>query len=292
MPKGLGGELGYVESRNLIFEGRYYGSQVERLPTLAAELVAVNVDVIVTGAPPAPEEARRAIAAIPIVMTLHGDPVDSGLVASLAIPGGNVSGLSTVTVDSTGKRLQLLKEAVPGVNRLAVLQDPTFPTAPLELKEVERAARSLKLQTRLRKACDSSEFASVFSAMTQDRAQALVTIGSNTSPIACSARWRHKAENREGVRTGHRALAAAARGRGDPMTRASSRAAMLPYRSDRCDDSDESPFTARRSAARASSRVESSVGSGELASLMISGISVHPSTTASHPSSFRRPMTR
>ena len=111
-------ELGYVEGQNALIEGRYYGDRVDRLPDLAAELVRVPVDVIVTGAVPAPEAARKATSAIPIVMAgLHPDPVRSGLVASLARPGGNVTGLAGVGLEFRGKQLQLLKEALPYLRR-------------------------------------------------------------------------------------------------------------------------------------------------------------------------------
>ncbi len=98
-------ELGYVEGQNIRIEGRFYGDRTERLPALAAELVRIKVDVIVAGAAPAPEAAQRATSTIPIVMLAHTDPVGSGLVASLARPGGNVTGLSTLSPEVMGKRL-------------------------------------------------------------------------------------------------------------------------------------------------------------------------------------------
>jgi putative ABC transport system substrate-binding protein len=142
-------ELGYVEGQNILIKGRFYGDRNERLPALAAELVRLKVDVIVAGAPPAPEAAQRATSTIPIVMTIHADPVGSGLVASLASPGRNVTGLSTLSPELMGKRLQLLKEAVPGISRVAVLSDPTIPTHALDLREAEVAARSLKVQLQV-----------------------------------------------------------------------------------------------------------------------------------------------
>ena len=110
-------ELGYVEGQNILVEGRWYGDHTDRLPALAAELVRLKVDVIVAGAPPAPEAAQRATSTIPIVMANHSDPVESGLVASLAKPGKNVTGLSTLAPELVGKRLQLLKEVVPEISR-------------------------------------------------------------------------------------------------------------------------------------------------------------------------------
>src|SRR5215475_3564028 len=117
-------ELGYVEGQNILVEGRFYGDHTDRLPALAGELVRLKVDVIVAGTAPAPEAARRATSTIPIVMATHTDPVGSGLVASLARPGRNVTGLSTLGPELAGKRLQLLKEAVPGISRVAMLSNP------------------------------------------------------------------------------------------------------------------------------------------------------------------------
>ena len=172
-------ELGYVEGKNVLIEGRFYGDRTERLPTLAAELVRIKVDVIVAGAPPAPEAAQRATSTIPIVMTNHFDPVGSGLVASLARPGRNVTGLSSLSPELVGKRLQLLKEAVPGISRVAVLSDPAVPINALLLRATEVAARSLKVQLQVLEARVPSDFASAFSAMTKDRAGALIALGGN-----------------------------------------------------------------------------------------------------------------
>jgi len=170
-------ELGYVEGQNILVEGRFYGDHTDRLPALAAELVRLNVDVIVAGPQPAPEAAQRATSTIPIVMTFHNDPVGSGLVASLASPGGSVTGLSSLSPELMGKRLQLLKEAVPGISRVAVLSDPTIPTHALDLREAEVAARSLKVQLQVLEARAPSDFASAFSAMTKGRAGGLILLG-------------------------------------------------------------------------------------------------------------------
>jgi len=121
-------KLGYVEGQNILVEGRWYGDHTDRLPALAAELVRLKVDVIVAGAPPAPEAAQRATSTIPIVMANHSDPVGSGLAGSLAKPGKNVTGLSTLAPELVGKRLQLLKEVIPGISRVAVLSNPTIPS--------------------------------------------------------------------------------------------------------------------------------------------------------------------
>ena len=169
--------LGYVEGQNILIEGRFYGDRTERLPALAVELVRLKVDVIVAQGPPAPEAAQRATSTIPIVMTVHQDPVESGLVASLARPGRNVTGPSVLTTELVGKRLQLLKEVVPGLSRVAVLWDPTHPTAKRQLNEAEVAARSLKVQLQVLEARAPGDFAGAFSAMTNGRAGGLILLG-------------------------------------------------------------------------------------------------------------------
>ena len=172
-------ELGYVEGRNILVEGRWYGDRTDRLPALAAELVRLKVDVIVAGAAPAPEAAQRATSTIPIVMANYTDPVGSGLAVSLAKPGKNVTGLSTIAPELVGKRLQLLKEAVPGISRVAVLWNPTVTAQALELREAEVAARSLKVQLHVLEARAPSDFAGAFSALTEDRAGGVLILTSS-----------------------------------------------------------------------------------------------------------------
>jgi len=123
-------ELGYVEGRNIVVERRYSEGRSERLPALAAELVRLKVDVIVAAAM-TPVAAKRATATIPIVMTNNSDPVGLGLVTTLARPGGNVTGLSLLTVELVGKQLELLKRAVPKASRVAFLTNPSNPAAAL-----------------------------------------------------------------------------------------------------------------------------------------------------------------
>jgi len=113
-------ELGYVEGKNIIIEYRNAGGKFDRLPALAAELVRLKVDLIVTGGPPSARAAKEATATIPIVMIQVGDPVGSGFVASLARPGGNITGLSGLAPELSGKRLELLKEIIPKLSRAAV----------------------------------------------------------------------------------------------------------------------------------------------------------------------------
>jgi len=136
-------ELGYVEGQNLTIERRFSEGKAERLPGLAADLVRLKVDVIVAASGPAPLAAQSVTKTIPIVMTNQADPVASGLVASLARPGGNITGLSLLSAEIVGKQLALLKEAIPRVSRVAVLRNPTNKDHALLLKEVEVAANVL-----------------------------------------------------------------------------------------------------------------------------------------------------
>jgi putative tryptophan/tyrosine transport system substrate-binding protein len=172
---------GHVEGRNIVIEGRYYGDAIERLPALAAELVRMPVDVIVVGAVPAPEIAKRATSTIPIVLTNHSDPVGSGLVKSLAKPAGNITGVSVTNVGS--KRLQLLKEAIPNLTHVVVLVDST---GEFHLSELELVARSLGVQLEVVEVRAPSEFAEAFSTATRKRAGALIVFGGIVS-------FRHRA---------------------------------------------------------------------------------------------------
>jgi len=172
-------ELGYVEGQNILVEGRWYGDHTDRLPALAAELVRLNVDVIVAGTAPAPEAAQRATSAIPIVMAIHTDPIVSGLVASLAKPGKNVTGLSPLGPELVGKRLQLLKEVVPGISRVVVLSNPSDTTQALLLRNAHVAARSLKVRLQVLEARAPSDFAGAFSAMAKERTGGVIILTSS-----------------------------------------------------------------------------------------------------------------
>ena len=171
--------LGYIEGQNIVVEERWYGDKIERLPALADDLVKLRVDVIVVGTQPAPEAAKRATATIPIVMMYHGDPVGSGLVGSFAKPGGNVTGMSLNSLALRGKQLQLLKEAVPKLTRVAVLSNPTVTFRELEMRELDNAARSLNIQLQFVEARASSEFAEAFSVATKGRANAVLVLSSS-----------------------------------------------------------------------------------------------------------------
>ena len=171
-------ELGYVEGQNITIEHRSSEGKYERLPDLAAELVRLKVDVIVAPALQPPLAAKQATRTIPIVMLSAVDPVGSGLVASLARPGGNITGLtSLVGPEIAGKQLELLKEAVPKVSRVAVLWNPANPVHPLLLGEAKVAARSLGVQLQLLEARGPDEFEGAFAAMKRERAGALFVPG-------------------------------------------------------------------------------------------------------------------
>ena len=141
-------ELGYVEGKSIVIEWRSAEGKLDRLPSLAAELVRLKVDVIVTAGPLPTRAAKEATTTIPIVMTNEGDPVGTGFVASLARPGGNITGLSTLAPERSGKRLELLKEIIPRLSRVAVFGTSTLPGNAQSLKEVELAAGAfgVKLQ--------------------------------------------------------------------------------------------------------------------------------------------------
>ncbi|MBM2844102.1 MAG: transporter substrate-binding protein [Anaerolineales bacterium] len=170
-------ELGWVEGENLIFEWRWADGKNERLPALAAELVQRKVDLIVAPTEPAALAAKNATSSVPIVMIFVGDPVGSKLVASLARPGGNVTGTTfTPTLEILGKRLALLKEAVPHASRVAILSNPANPSHARELREVEAAARPLRLQLHRLGARSPEEFDSVFVAMVRERPDGLLVL--------------------------------------------------------------------------------------------------------------------
>ena len=171
-------DLGYVEGQNITIEHRSSEGKFDRLPDLAAELVRLKVDVIVTPALQNALAAKQATRTIPIVMASSGDPVGAGLVASLARPGGNVTGLSVLGFEIVGKQIELLKEIVPEVSRMAVLGNPTSQEVyPLWLGQVKVAARSLGVQLQTLEARGPDDFERAFAAMTRERAGALFVLG-------------------------------------------------------------------------------------------------------------------
>ena len=169
-------ELGYIEGQTIAIAQRYADGRPERLPALAAELVRLKVDVIVTGGPPAPEAAKQATGTIPIVFAVAADPVAAGLVASLARPGGNVTGLASISGEVVGKELELLKDAAPKVSRVAVLQNPSNDSHPHTLREAEGAARTLGLQLHIVRARTPNEIEAAFTAMRSQRAGGVLVL--------------------------------------------------------------------------------------------------------------------
>ena len=168
-------ELGYVEGKNIVIEYRYAEGKLERLPDLAAELVRLKVDVIVTAGGPAILAAKKASATIPIVFAAASDPVGTGLVSSLARPGGNITGLCHMAPDLDGKRLELLKEAFPKVARVAFLWQSSGTRGNLPLTEMEAAAKALGLKLLSLPVRSLDDFDSAFARAKRDGAQALIT---------------------------------------------------------------------------------------------------------------------
>jgi ABC-type uncharacterized transport system substrate-binding protein len=167
-------ELGYVEGKNIVIEYRSVEGRDERYPDLATELVRLQVDVILTRGTPATLAAKNATGTIPVIMTGIGDPVGSGIVASLARPAGNITGLSGLTVELFVKRVELLKELVPGAVRIAALFDMNNPVNSPSWKKVETAARSLGLQPQLFDVRTPGDVRSAFGAAIRQHADALI----------------------------------------------------------------------------------------------------------------------
>src|SRR5262245_4316867 len=170
-------QLSYVEGKNIIIEFRYAEGKFDRLPDLAAEIVHLKVDVIVVANPEAIHAAKRATETIPIVMVGPGDPVRLGLIASLARPGGNLTGLSFISIELTGKRLELLKEAFPRISRVAVLRTPGA-AQEQQAKEIEVAGQTLGIQVQYVHVQTPDDFENAFSAITKGRADALLILRS------------------------------------------------------------------------------------------------------------------
>jgi putative tryptophan/tyrosine transport system substrate-binding protein len=170
-------DLGYIEGQNLIIEYRYAEGKLDRLPELAAELVRLKVDAIFVQSTPAVQAAKKATTTIPIV-SVSGDPVGLGLVASLARPGGNVTGLANLTSELAGKRLELLKEVVPRISRVAVLWNPDASSSALRMRETDAAAASLGIKLQPVEVRAANDFERAFSALKRERADALFPLRS------------------------------------------------------------------------------------------------------------------
>jgi len=169
-------DLGYVEGRNITIEYRFAEGQDDRLPALVAELIRLHVDIMVTDGEEAILAAQHATTTIPIVMAVSSDPVGIGYVASLARPGGNITGLSFMLTEVSGKRLELLQEAVPKLSHVAVLWNPTNPNSMLGFKETQTAAHALGLPLQSLEVRGPDEFDQAFAAMTREHADALVVL--------------------------------------------------------------------------------------------------------------------
>jgi putative ABC transport system substrate-binding protein len=170
-------DLGYMEGQNIVIEPRWGEGQVERLPALVAELVALKVDCLVTSGTQASQAAKHATTTIPIVMT-SSDPVGTGLVTSLARPGGNITGLAFMNPDLSGKRLELLKEVVPRLSRVAILWHGGHPGALLAMKETEAAGHVLGVQLQALEVRGANDFERAFAAATREGAEALSVLPS------------------------------------------------------------------------------------------------------------------
>ena len=169
-------ELGYVEGRNIVIEYRWAEGQYERFPVLIAELLARKVDVIVTAGTPATQAVKQATTSVPLVMVAVGDPVATGIVASLRRPGGNITGLTSISEDLEGKRLELLREVLPTVSRVAVLWNPDNQTLLAELKEIRAAAQVLGMKVQAWEVRTPVELEKMFNALVTERPGALLVM--------------------------------------------------------------------------------------------------------------------
>src|SRR5262245_41743491 len=203
-------ELGWTEGRNVAIEYRWPEGRNDRVAEIAVELVRIKVDVIVTTGTPAALAAQQATSVIPVVMTTVADPVGSGLVASLARPGGNVTGLSLQQADLAGKRLELLREVIPALRRLAILANIGNPNAVPEMGEVRAAARTLGLEVAVFEVRRTEDIAPAFEALIKDRSEALYVVGDSLlrtnrirlNTLALGARLPTSYTNREFVEVG------------------------------------------------------------------------------------------
>ncbi len=169
-------ERGYIEGKNIVIEYRYGEGKLDRVPPLAAELVRLKLDVIVTGGPTDTRAAKQATTTLPIVMAQDSDPVGSGFIASLARPGGNVTGLSTLAPELSGKQLELLKEIVPKLSRVAVLGNSTEPGNAQMVREIELAAGAFGVQLQSLEVQSPKDIETAFSAIKKERAGAFIVL--------------------------------------------------------------------------------------------------------------------
>jgi len=169
-------QLGYMEGKNLTVEFRSVEAKPDRISAVIAELIRLNVDVLVAVTQPTVQAAQQATRSIPIVMCGVGDPVATGLVASLGRPGGNITGLSGLSPELSAKRLELLREAFPRASKVAVLWNPTNPSNAPQIRDLQDAARALRLQLQLLKVSAPQDLEGAFQAATRERAGALIVL--------------------------------------------------------------------------------------------------------------------
>jgi putative tryptophan/tyrosine transport system substrate-binding protein len=173
-------DLSYVEGKNILIEFRYAEGKRDRVPSLVAELVQLKVDMLISGDSGTIHAAKEATKTIPIVMVINQDPVATGLVGSLSRPGGNITGISRLTRELSGKRLELLTEVVPGMARVGILWDVTTEGPKISFKEYQPAARALKIQLQsLEVRSPEPDLAGAFQSAVKGRAGALITIGNS-----------------------------------------------------------------------------------------------------------------
>ena len=189
-------ELGYVEGKNIVIEYRSADGKLDRLAALAAELIGLKGDVIVTAGPTATRPAKEATATIPIVMAFDSDPVGSGFVTSLARPGGNITGLSSVSAELNGKRLELLKETVPRLSRVAVFGTSNNPGNTQALTDIEVAARSFGVKLQYLDVVSSKDIETAFRAARKERADAVLVLNSPVFPSQRTQMAEFAAKNR------------------------------------------------------------------------------------------------
>jgi len=169
-------DLGYVEGRNILIEYRWAEGKYERFPALIAELIALKVDVIVTAGTPATLAVKKATTSVPLVMVAVGDPVGTGIVASLGRPGGNITGLTSISTEMDGKRLELLREVIPNVSHIAVLWNAASPLQVLAEKQVQAAAQVLRMKVLSLGVRTKEEIEDAFAAMVKERPGALLVL--------------------------------------------------------------------------------------------------------------------